>query len=369
MKKGEIIMWGLILGSALAAAVVAIIYLTGCIGKFGAIQALAGERKWLRRLISFLILAGICVLLGYFMSPVNAVIVMLHEAVFFLLFGVIIRLISHFSGKEFTVNWQGWLAVICSIVYLGYGYYALHHVSRTDYTLKTDKQITLKAALIADSHLSTVFDADGFAEHLKTIEAQQPDLLLIAGDFVDDSTKNTDLMKACEALGKLDLKYGVWYCYGNHDKGYYRNKDYTPDELEKALKDNGVHVLTDAYELVDDSFYIVGRNDRSRSERKSMEDLLEGVDTSKYIIVMDHQPSDYENEAASAADLVVSGHTHGGQLIPITFVGEWLSMNNRTYGYEQRSGTDFIVTSGIADWEIQFKTGTKSEYVMINIGG
>ena len=73
------------------------------------------------------------------------------------------------------------------------------------------------------------------------------------------------------------------------------------------------------------------------------------------------------NEAASAADLVVSGHTHGGQLFPATYVGEWFGINDRTYGHENRNGTDFIVTSGISDWEIQFKTGTKSEYVMIDV--
>ena len=91
------------------------------------------------------------------------------------------------------------------------------------------------------------------------------------------------------------------------------------------------------------------------------------ADPEKYIIVLDHQPSDYENEAETAADLVVSGHTHGGQLIPITYVGEWLGMNDRTYGYERRNNTDFIVTSGIADWEMDFKTGTISEYVIITV--
>ena len=84
---------------------------------------------------------------------------------------------------------------------------------------------------------------------------------------------------------------------------------------------------------------------------------------------MDHQPSDYDNEAATAADLVVSGHTHGGQFFPITRVGEYIGVNDRTYGYEKRNGTEFIVTSGISDWALYFKTGTKSEYVIIDIEG
>ena len=64
---------------------------------------------------------------------------------------------------------------------------------------------------------------------------------------------------------------------------------------------------------------------------------------------------------------MVSGHTHGGQFFPVTYVGEWIGANDRTYGHEKRNGTDFIVTSGISCWELPFKTGTKSEYVIIDV--
>ena len=98
-----------------------------------------------------------------------------------------------------------------------------------------------------------------------------------------------------------------------------------------------------------------------------MSTLTEGLDPSRYMIVIDHQPNDYDAEAAAGADLVLSGHTHGGQLIPITKVGEWIGANDATYGYERRGDTDFIVTSGISAWSILFKTGCKSEYVIIDI--
>ena len=95
-----------------------------------------------------------------------------------------------------------------------------------------------------------------------------------------------------------------------------------------------------------------------------MRALLAQVSSDRYTIVLDHQPNDYANEAAAGADLVLSGHTHGGQLIPITKVGEWIGANDATYGYERRENTDFIVTSGISAWSILFKTGCKSEYVV-----
>lgn len=74
-------------------------------------------------------------------------------------------------------------------------------------------------------------------------------------------------------------------------------------------------------------------------------------------------------EVETAADLVVSGHTHGGQLFPINRAGEWIGVNDKTYGHERRGGVDFIVTSGISCWALRFKTGTKSEYVMITVNG
>ena len=66
-------------------------------------------------------------------------------------------------------------------------------------------------------------------------------------------------------------------------------------------------------------------------------------------------------------DLVLSGHTHGGQLFPLNRMGEWLGIDAKSYGLERRKSTDFIVTSGISDWAIQFKTGCRSEYVVVDV--
>ena len=129
---------------------------------------------------------------------------------------------------------------------------------------------------------------------------------------------------------------------------------------------NGVHVLEDEYLTVDD-LTIIGRRDSGDESRAEMSELMKNVSPDSYTIVLDHEPNDYDNEAAANADLVLSGHTHGGQLFPVTYVGEWFRINDATYGYERRKNTDFIVTSGISDWEIFFKTGTKSEYVIIDI--
>ncbi|MBQ9519195.1 MAG: metallophosphoesterase [Firmicutes bacterium] len=360
-------MWRIIAFVILGSAAAGWLYLTFCVSRFDFMQKISHGKKRYKLPLSFVLLAAVFAVFSCAMSVINAITVYMSAVMFFALFDIIAVLCAKFKGKKLSGSLRGRLAVVFTAFYLVIGFYLCHHVWQTDYNLKTDKDIKLKIAMFADSHIGTTFDGEGFAKHIKTIEAQDPDIVMIAGDFADDGSKRTDVERACEALGKMQVKYGVWFAYGNHDKGYFNGRDFTAEELEKMLKDNGIHILADEYELVDNSFYVVGRKDSSTERRKNMDELIDGVDVSKYIVVIDHEPNDYENEAASPADLVLSGHTHGGQLFPITYLGEWFDINDRTYGHEKRSNTDFIVTSGISDWALKFKTGTKSEYVIINV--
>ena len=134
-------------------------------------------------------------------------------------------------------------------------------------------------------------------------------------------------------------------------------------ELEK----NNVTVLKDDIALIADKLNIVGRNDKSDSGRKPISELLKGIDKSKYTIVLDHQPNDYKNESEADIDLVFSGHTHGGHLWPAGYIGLLIRANDAVYGAEEFNGKGFIVTSGISGWAIPFKTGTKCEYVVMDI--
>ena len=343
------------------------IYLACAIGRFGLIRKAAGEKKWLSRLIALgLLLVGFA-LFAYLLSVLDATVILLHVLFFFIVFGLVFWIIRKLTGKQTKIYWQGWLALLTAAVYLGVGYFQCVHVWKTEYSLSSDKAVEpLRIALFADSHVGTTFDGEGFAAYLDEIMLQEPDLILIPGDFVDDSTTRSDMLTACRALGQIDSRYGVWFAYGNHDRGYFNSRDFSAEDLVQALEESHVHILEDEAALVGD-LCIVGRRDASFGQRAELAELLDGIDPEKYIIVLDHEPTDYENEAATAADLVVSGHTHGGQLIPLGTVGELFAGNDRTYGYERRNGTDFIVTSGISDWAVHFKTGTRTEYVIITL--
>ena len=96
--------------------------------------------------------------------------------------------------------------------------------------------------------------------------------------------------------------------------------------------------------------------------------LLENAPDGRFILTLDHQPRDYDHIAASKTDLVLSGHTHGGQIWPIGQVQELFNMNDEVYGHGFYDGdTQFIVTSGFAGWKYPIKTAAKAEYVVVDI--
>ncbi len=397
-------MWAFIFIFMFAAFIAACIYLITRVRKFVWVDKLAKDRKWLSILISAAICVVFIVVLSLAMGYINAIIVTIYMILFWLVCEFAFWLVgkvknrtkstadettknntiknnaeSSVKPKKRKIYYAGVAAIIITIVYMSWGWYQAHNVWQKDYTIQTDKVVgSIKLALIADSHTGITFDGDGFAEHVKEIQGQNPDAVLIAGDFVDDDTSLIDMKKCCEALGTLDTKYGVYYVFGNHDKGYYASerRGYDGDDIIAELTKNGVTVLQDQSVLLGDSFYIIGRQDLSEvtdrgGSRADIEDLVKALDDDKYQIVMDHQPADYANEKAAGVDLVLSGHTHGGQLLLIKLFQEITGMggNDQIYGLEDLDGSDFLVTSGISDWAIKFKTGCRSEYVIIDIQG
>ena len=344
-------------------------YLMWCFQKTTLLRKLAkGKRKgeWL---LSLLVLVLLTAVLTWSLSAFNAVVCLLHLAAFWLLSDGIFALLRRW--RRFHPAISGALAILLTLSYLSVGWYSAHHAAQTQYDLYTEKEVSpLRIVQISDVHVGTIFDAEGFAERLRLVEAAQPDVLVVTGDFVDDSTTREDLFAACEVLGEVQTPYGTYFVYGNPDKGYRsaEQRGWSAQDLATALEAAGVTILEDETVLIGEHYALIGRRDLSSHTRAETAALAAGLED-RYTIVLDHQPSDYEAQAASGVDLVLSGHTHGGQMLPINQVGVWIGANFRTYGYERRNKTDFIVNSGIGSWEISFKTGCKSEYVIIDIAG
>lgn len=360
-------MWIIIFLLVIVFSISGIVFLVNGFHKFSFITKLAVKNKPLSWAAAILPVALIVVLTTVLLNVWAMTIVLIHLFIFWAAAAGIGRLIR--GKREMKRNFEGLAAILFTTVYLCIGWYFAHHVYRTSYTFSTPKELgqeRIRVVGIADLHLGITLDCDGFAEQCDRISDEEPDVVLVAGDFVDDDSNKADMVEACRALGSIKAKYGIYFTMGNHDKGYYSSRDFSIDDLSDELKKNGVTVLEDESVLVNDSFYIVGRKDTSDSDRKPMKELVSGLDKSKYIIAADHQPNDYAGEAG-CADLVFSGHTHGGHLFPAGYIGLLIGANDRIYGTETRDGTNFVVTSGISGWALPFKTGARSEYVVMDI--
>lgn len=375
MEKGhsetrERNMWIAIFGFSILAGIAAALYLAGKIEKTGIFSFI--NNAAVRKVSAVLSVVIVGIILWKTLNMTNTIVVAVHVAVFMLLGDLIGLIIRKGFGAGVSPRIVDLCAIGACIVYLIIGWILMHGMWETDYSVSTDKNIgQLRIAQIADSHIGAGFNGEGFAKRLAKIQETDPDILVITGDFVDDDSMKQDMLDACEALSKFKTKYGVYYCLGNHDMGYYdsSHRGYTGDELIAELEKAGVVVLRDESVLVDDRFYVIGRLDADygRASRLDTSELIKDLDKNKYMIVLDHQPTDYDGEAAAGVDLVLSGHTHGGQLWPLEYIQPIVSENNNVRGYERRGSTDFIVTDGISDWAVKFKTGCKSEFNIIDI--
>lgn len=323
-----------------------------------------GVRAWA------LLLAAVLLLAWFAVDMVNALLVSVHLALACAAFGLLFFVLEKAGAPALPAALRAAVPFVLCAAYFAVGWHQCHSIVETRYQLATEKQIesgALRIAHIADVHLGTTFSGAGFAAHLKRIQQENPDMLVITGDFVDDDTKKADMLAACAALGQFSAKYGVYYVDGNHDQGYHHYRDFGGDELLRALQQSRVTTLHDDIATPAGGIAIIGRQD-ARYRRQSIQELAGKAPAgahASYTIVLNHQPTDYENEAAAGVNLVLSGHTHGGQMIGMR---RWLSKyNDNLYGHERRGNTDFIVTSGMSDWAVKFKTGTRSEYVIIDI--
>ncbi|EQB89632.1 putative MPP superfamily phosphohydrolase [Clostridium punense] len=230
---------------------------------------------------------------------------------------------------------------------------------------KALKENNLKIALISDIHLGDYMDIKRLQNLVSEVNKMNPDIVLIAGDLIDSSIKPFVENQMAKELGQLSSKYGTYFSFGNHDLGS------KVPQLTSLLEEVGITVLKDEYKLINDSFYVVGRQDvaikRTGGSRKNLSEITEGIDKSKPVIVIDHNPMNASVKEAQEEkiDLQVSGHTHRGQFVPYNF------FTNRgydyVYGYDRIEDFNVVVSSGYGTWGPPIRIGSRSEIVQINL--
>ena len=223
---------------------------------------------------------------------------------------------------------------------------------------------TLNIVMASDLHLGTI-NGKNFAYRVAwDINHLNPDIILLAGDIIDEDIKPVLRDNVGEALFELKAKYGIYGITGNHE--YIGGVE----EAVKYLNAHNIQMLRDSTIKIADSFYVVGREDRSASSfggngRKSLEELTKDIDKSLPVILMDHQPFHLEEAQQCGIDLQLSGHTHNGQLWPLNY------LINKIYdigwGYRLIGNTHYYVSCGVGGWGPPVRTGSIPEIINIHL--
>ena len=233
-----------------------------------------------------------------------------------------------------------------------------YHKERVELQLTTAKPLAkpVKLLLASDLHLGYHNPRKELKRWVDMINAEKPDLVLIAGDIIDMSMRPLKEENMAEEMRRIEAP--VYACLGNHE--YYSNEP----EAQRFMNEAGIHLLRDSSVVVGD-LCIVGRDDRTNQRRRRVVDLAKQADMQKYTILLDHQPYHLEQAEQAGFDFQFSGHTHYGQVWPISWITN--AVYECAFGEHQRGNTRYYVSSGLGIWGGKYRIGTRSEYVVATV--
>lgn len=216
----------------------------------------------------------------------------------------------------------------------------------------------VKIVALSDIHLGTSIDKKRLKKYVDLVNSQHPDMVLIGGDLIDRSLKPVIAQKMDEELRQLRAPFGVFAVEGNHEHFGEGGKAVT-DFFEQS----NITLIQDSTILINDEFYLVGREDHINSKRLSISQILNSTDPSKPRILLDHQPYNLSEAEQNDIDFQFSGHTHKGQFFPINLVVNMIF--EQGYGYLQKGNTHYYISSGLGIWGPQYRIGSQSEVVVV----
>ena len=292
------------------------------------------------------------------------------------------RLFHALGGKRYGVRLC--LALGLSLVLLVYGLIHAQNTVVVRYDVPVEKRVEgmdgMKVVLLGDLHLSVNSSLNTTKRMVELVNAEEPDVVVIAGDIFTSSYRGlSDPDAYAEALRGMKAKYGVYAVYGNHDVeetlfgGFpispisqaFRTKD-----MEAFFKDCGFIVLYDDTALLGGAVQLVGRIDGEKAgdgttNRKSPEELLKDVDRALPVVVLEHEPKEFKALKEAGADVALCGHTHTGQIFPGNLIVPFF--NENAWGYAVIRDLDTVVTSGVGYYGPPMRVGTNSEVTVVDL--
>lgn len=268
--------------------------------------------------------------------------------------GVLVRLIPKEWLSDNGYLMAGIFTVVAAILVSGGIHYK--HKYREELTIQTEKSLPrpLTVVLASDLHLGYSNRREELSRWIDLINAEKPDLVLFGGDIVDIQLR--PLVEGNYAAEFARIGVPIYSVLGNHE--YIGSEP----ESEKFFTDAGITLLRDSVAHFE-GLTLIGRDDRSNRSRKPLSDLLDGADG--FTILLDHQPYHLEEAEEAGVDFQFSGHTHRGQVWPVSWVTD--ALFEKSWGHYQRGNTRYYISSGLGIWGPKIRVGTRSEYLVLHL--
>lgn len=259
----------------------------------------------------------------------------------------------------FAVSYGGAVCFAASLLVWG-RVQAQRVVVRTETIVSEKLAAPFTAAVLSDLHFEMQKDYRRLAKAVEKLNGELvPDVVFFCGDvFYDRVLTGAPAARLQEILRGIRAPYGVYACLGNHDSDTPNDPVY--EKVAAFLAGAGVTLLDDKSAVLPCGV-VYGRKDKYLKNRLSAAELLAGHEA--FTIVLDHQPSDLSAIAAAGADLILCGHTHRGQLIPMPI----FHMCDLFYGRGKFGAATALVTCGFGWYGPPLRLGSTGEMVMVRL--
>jgi hypothetical protein len=219
-------------------------------------------------------------------------------------------------------------------------------------------------AVVSDIHLGTIVSKNRIRRIVDQINATHPDVILLAGDIVDEDLAPVISENLGATLTKLKAPLGVIGITGNHE--YIGGVE----PAVKYLREHGINILRDSVVEIARNIFVVGREDLQSKTfgskgRKDLREFNPKNNDTITTILLDHQPAAIAEAEDNKADLMLSGHTHHGQIWPLNYITS--AVYRLSWGYKQFGDTHAYVSSGIGSWGPPVRIGNRPEVVVITL--
>ncbi len=254
-------------------------------------------------------------------------------------------------------------ALGATILLLLYGHWNYLHprIEALDISLDKPLDEELTIVMLSDVHLGHGTGRQRLSSYVEMIMEQRPDLILIAGDLIDNAVEPLLEQQMAELLQRLEAPLGIYMVPGNHE--------YISGILpsEHFLKQTPIRLLRDEVLRFENGVQLIGRDDRTNRHRASLDSLVARCDTLGPILLMDHQPYELHRGDSLRVDLQLYGHTHRGQVWPLNWLTDYLY--EQSHGYRRWPYGHVYVSSGLSLWGPPVRIGTHSDMALIHLKG